>query len=335
MSFNATSTSSSIFHKYSAQQLYTGTDFSSLNWVERQWANWYLLIGDPVIATGLASFLLHEIVYFGRCVPWIIIDAIPYFRRWKLQPDKVPTATEQWECTKGVLFSHFTVQLPLIWLFHPIAEGLGMSTWQVPFPAWKDTVLQVAFFFVYEDMFHFIAHQFLHWGPMYKHIHKIHHKYSAPFGLAAEYAHPAEVFILGAGTITGPILYVLCTGNFHIFTMYIWIVLRLFQAIDAHSGYDFPWSLQHILPFWAGADHHDFHHMAFVNNFSTSFRWCDYIMGTDNKYHEYVERVKAAKKAAKSPEELRALEQRLASEAEAEGLRAEAEVEAHGKQKKQ
>ena len=106
----------------------------------------------------------------------MIVDAIPYFRRWKLQPDKIPTAKDQWECTKGVLFSHFTVQLPLvcrgigshascsdallkIWLFHPIAEGLGMSTWQVPFPAWKDIALQVAFFFVYEDMFHFFGTQ--------------------------------------------------------------------------------------------------------------------------------------------------------------------------------
>jgi hypothetical protein len=62
MSFNASSaSSSSIFHKYSAQELYAGTDFSTLNWVERQWMSWYLLIGDPVIATGLASFLLHEV----------------------------------------------------------------------------------------------------------------------------------------------------------------------------------------------------------------------------------------------------------------------------------
>ena len=61
MSLNATSASSSIFHKHSAQELYAGTDFASLNWVEQQWANWYLLIGDPVIATGLASFLLHEV----------------------------------------------------------------------------------------------------------------------------------------------------------------------------------------------------------------------------------------------------------------------------------
>jgi methylsterol monooxygenase len=67
------------------------------------------------------SFLLHEIVYFGRAFPWIIIDAMPYFRKWKLQPNKIPTAKEQWECTKQVLISHFTIELPAIWLFHPTA----------------------------------------------------------------------------------------------------------------------------------------------------------------------------------------------------------------------
>ena len=53
-------------------------------------------------------------MYFGRSIPWIIIDAIPYFRKWKLQPNKVPTAAEQWACTKQVLFSHFTIELPLV-----------------------------------------------------------------------------------------------------------------------------------------------------------------------------------------------------------------------------
>ena len=47
-------------------------------------------------------------------MPWIIIDAMPYFRKWKLQPNKIPTAQEQWECTKQVLYSHFTIELPMV-----------------------------------------------------------------------------------------------------------------------------------------------------------------------------------------------------------------------------
>ncbi|KAK7048168.1 C-4 methylsterol oxidase [Favolaschia claudopus] len=309
-------------------------DFTSLSWVEKQWMNWYIYIGNPVLATGLMSFLMHELVYFGRCIPWVIIDAIPYFRRWKLQPGKIPTPKEQWECTKQVLFSHFMVELPVIWLFHPMAEAFGMRTYQVPLPGFKEWAPQVAFFFFFEDMYHYFMHQALHYGPLYKHIHKIHHKYSAPFGLAAEYAHPAEVAMLGTGTIGGPILYCILTfygafsANLHIFSMYIWITLRLFQAIDAHSGYDFPWSLQHWLPFWSGAEHHDFHHMAFTNNFSTSFRWWDRVLGTDDKYRAYRKRVQAAKAAKKnaSKEELDQMEQKLMAEFEADGLRAEAEV---------
>ena len=136
---------------------------------------------------------------------------------------------------------------------------------------------------------------------MYKHIHKLHHTFSAPFGLAAEYAHPVEVLILGSGTIGGPLLFAVGTQTIfpktalHIVTVYIWIILRLFQAIEAHSGYDFPWGTRFWLPFWSGAEHHDFHHMAFVNNYSTSFRWWDHMLGTDTKYQAYRKRIEASK----------------------------------------
>jgi len=45
-----------------AEQHYKGTDFSSLSWLEKQWAAWYIWIGNPAIATGLMSFLLHEVI---------------------------------------------------------------------------------------------------------------------------------------------------------------------------------------------------------------------------------------------------------------------------------
>ena len=54
MAFNGTA-------PYAVTDLYAGTDFTSLNWLERQWVAWYIWIGNPVVATGLASFLLHEV----------------------------------------------------------------------------------------------------------------------------------------------------------------------------------------------------------------------------------------------------------------------------------
>jgi methylsterol monooxygenase len=85
--------------------------------------------------------------------------------------------------------------------------------------------------------------------------------------------------------------------------------------------------LQHIIPFWSGADHHDFHHMAFTNNYATSFRWWDRICGTDKKYQEYRARVRAAKAAMKSSEMGKKEVQKLLDQVEADGLIAEAKAE--------
>lgn len=105
--------------------------------------------------------------------------------------------------------------------------------------------------------------------------------------------------LLGFGTVGAPIVWCSITKDLHILTMYCWIVLRLFQAIDAHSGYEFPWSLHHFLPFWAGADHHDTHHEKFVGNYSSSFRWWDLMLDTENT-PEATERWRAQKRAARA-----------------------------------
>jgi len=41
--------------------MYPAVDFSSLSWLEQQWVHWYVSIGNPVLATGLMSFTLHEV----------------------------------------------------------------------------------------------------------------------------------------------------------------------------------------------------------------------------------------------------------------------------------
>ncbi|CCK70158.1 methylsterol monooxygenase KNAG_0D04120 [Huiozyma naganishii CBS 8797] len=251
-----------------------------LSKLEQIWASWYTYMNNDILATGLMFFLLHEIVYFARCLPWFIIDQMPYFRRWKIQPTKIPSTKEQLYCLKSVVLSHFLVEAIPIWTFHPMCEKLGITV-RVPFPSIKKMGLEIALFFVLEDMWHYWAHRLFHYGVFYKYIHKQHHRYAAPFGLSAEYAHPLETMSLGFGTVGMPILYVMYTGELHLFTLCLWVVLRLFQAVDSHSGYDFPWSLNKFLPFWAGAEHHDLHHHYFIGNYASSFRWWDYCLDTE------------------------------------------------------
>ncbi|KXJ89606.1 ERG25, C-4 methyl sterol oxidase [Microdochium bolleyi] len=255
--------------------------FHQFNFVERLWAAWYLWIGNDVLATGILTFILHEFFYFARSLPFMICDQISWFRKYKIQAGKMPTLQDQWDCAKIVLLSHFTVELPQIWLFHPLATYFGLQ-YGVPFPpVWK-MAAQIALFFVMEDTWHYWAHRLFHYGPLYRAVHKMHHKYSAPFGIAAEYASPIEVMALGLGTVGSPLLWAsLSGGDLHLFTMHVWMILRVFQAVDSHSGYDFPWSLNKLLPFWAGAAHHDIHHEKFIGNYASSFCWWDYAMDTE------------------------------------------------------
>lgn len=51
---------------------------------DRQQA-WYAYMQNDVLATGIMSFVMHELVYFGRSLPWVIIDRTPYFNKYKIQ----------------------------------------------------------------------------------------------------------------------------------------------------------------------------------------------------------------------------------------------------------
>jgi methylsterol monooxygenase len=59
-------------------------DPSQLNWLETRWEQMYEG-RNPLVVTGIFAFLMHEFVYFGRFIPFLICDFIPYFKQYKLQ----------------------------------------------------------------------------------------------------------------------------------------------------------------------------------------------------------------------------------------------------------
>jgi len=213
-------------------------------------------------------------------------------QKYKIQQDKAPSPQMRWNAFIGVLWGDIWPQLPMMALTYPTLSWLG-SRIDPPYPDfWTQMVPQIIVFFLVEDAWFYWIHRLLHWGPFYKYIHKIHHEHSFPFGMVAEYAHPIEVAVLGFGTFLGPFVF-----KPHLLTLWFWLFFRLWQEIDCHSGYDFPWSGNHWIPGFGGADFHDFHHMNFVGNYASTFRWWDYMMGTDNKYHQWKSKQSDLKKS--------------------------------------
>ncbi len=49
------------------------------------WAAWYAYMQNDVLATGIMSFVMHELVYFGRSLPWMIADRVPWLNKYKIQ----------------------------------------------------------------------------------------------------------------------------------------------------------------------------------------------------------------------------------------------------------
>ena len=119
------------------------------------------------------SFAMHEIIYFGRSIPWAIIDRISYFNKYKIQSvralvstypvlevlttDNVASKKFQRHKNNGVALSWYSFLIspwsylkygmlyqfdsPCVWrlinfvrLFHPMAQYVGLAT-GVPFPS--------------------------------------------------------------------------------------------------------------------------------------------------------------------------------------------------------
>ncbi|PKI49493.1 hypothetical protein CRG98_030110 [Punica granatum] len=135
-------------------------------------------------------------------------------------------------------------------------------------------------FFLVVGPLQLVSYPSIKWA--YEKIHHIHHEFTAPIGFAAPYAHWAEILVLGIPSFLGPAL---VPG--HMITFWLWVALRQVEAIETHCGYNLPWSPTKYIPFYGGAEYHDYHHYVGEqshSNFASVFTYCDYIYGTDKGY---------------------------------------------------
>ena len=139
-----------------------------------------------------------------------------------------------------------------------------------------DSLLQVAgyllAFILIEDTIFYWAHRLLHTRFLFHHVHSRHHRFRRVRGYVAEYAHPLENAINFVAFFAGPIAlgspFAIVAG---------WIVVRMFETVEAHSGYTFTGS----------SSRHAFHHLhAQRGCYGSFFSPWDRLMGTDRMWRE-------------------------------------------------
>ncbi|KAJ8767626.1 hypothetical protein K2173_018184 [Erythroxylum novogranatense] len=253
----------------------------NLTFAETQWFNYSAQKSDYFLYCHNIMFLL--LVLSAVPLPLVFVEVLRSsgFQKYKIQPKAKVSLSEMFRCYKDVMTVFLLVVGPLQLVSFPSIKMIGIRT-SLPLPSGWEIFLQLLVYFLVEDYMNYWIHRFLHttWG--YEKIHWVHHEYSAPNGFAAPYAHWAEVLILGIPSFAGPAM-----APGHMITFWLWIVFRQIEAIETHSGYDFPWTPTKYIPFYGGADYHDYHHYVgrqSRSNFASVFTYCDYLYGTDKGY---------------------------------------------------
>jgi sterol desaturase/sphingolipid hydroxylase (fatty acid hydroxylase superfamily) len=239
----------------------------------------FFVLGSNLVLLG--TFWLGVLIYLA-------FDRFKLFQKYHIQKDKYPSSDQIEKALKLVLFNQLAVQFPFSILAYLMLKGLGLQFQAEAIPAWYILVIQIIVFILIEDTLFYWSHRLLHLRGLYRSIHKIHHQFHVPTALASIYAHPVEFFISNIfPTMGGPFLLILMGVPVHLFTLWVWLFLRIVETMNEHSGYEFT-----LWPFYRfinreGSRIHDYHHSHNKGNFAAFFFHWDRLCGTNVGYKEY------------------------------------------------
>ena len=204
----------------------------------------------------------------------------PSIDQYRIQKSKAKLR-EQPKMVRLIVKETLRQQISLILLtplLYYVLNYFGHLEIQGPRPAWSVIFYQLALFILSEDAIFFWTHFLLHTRWLYTRIHKKHHVYKQPTGVVSLLSDPIE----GLQNQIAVWLMPAMMKEKHIFTLCIWIVIRLYQTVNAHAGYNFPYvSTQYWFPWvMSGTLAHDFHHQHGKWNYGSFFNVWDRLMGT-------------------------------------------------------
>jgi len=159
------------------------------------------------------------------------------------------------------------LMMTLIW------GGLRLRGWapSAAMPEPVEVAWQIVVLGLFSEAYFYFTHRLLHWKPLMKRFHKVHHEFRTSAAMASEYAHPVEFTVGNFGTLgLGVVLLAPSLPVIYLFT-----VVAILTILSHHCGY--------ALPGMPAPAPHDWHHHRVVENFGT-VGILDRLLDTDREY---------------------------------------------------
>lgn len=228
------------------------TQSLQFNWVAAVW------LRNLVMFTTIAT-ALHLWLYTWKKQG----DALRYDRRG-------PTATTRLYAFSNQLWDNVSYSLVsgvTLWTVYEVGLWWGYANGWLPTVALKENPIWFVIWFPIIGVwysFHFYwIHRFLHWGPMYRYFHSVHHRNVAVGPWSGFSMHPVEHIVYLSSVL---IHLVVPSHPIHVLFHLYWLTLA---TATSHSGYD-ALILGKNARMEMGTFYHQLHHRYFQCNYGNS-----------------------------------------------------------------
>ncbi|MEO0344326.1 MAG: sterol desaturase family protein [Pseudomonadota bacterium] len=154
------------------------------------------------------------------------------------------------------------------------------NVYRAPIEGWGAVWFYVSFLWmlILHDTYFYWVHRAMHWKPLYRHIHLVHHRSTNPSPWTAYAFHPIE-----AVGEAGIILVIAFTLPVHIVAVIFFFVFQIAYNVYGHLGFELypPKFHRTLLGRWVNTSvSHNQHHSRFTGNYGLYFLFWDRVMGT-------------------------------------------------------
>ena len=159
-----------------------------------------------------------------------------------------------------------------LWTAYEILIIWGMANQYAPNLVWSSNEVWFCFLFfaifMWESLHFYLVHRLLHWPPLYKLVHSLHHRNISPISWSGISMHPVEHVLYFSSIL---IHFVVPTHPIHVL---FHMLAMTIGAMIGHTGFD-GFFIKNKNRMALGHFHHQLHHRYFECNYGTIELPCD------------------------------------------------------------